>query len=97
MGVFNESTQKRMAELQEEKNALTEAIEAELVRQALYEDEHSIQAYFDKYLHADLNDPDVRESVLNYFVDKIWLYDDKLVISGWFSEDKTEIPFDMVD
>ena len=86
-----------MAELQEEKNALTEAIEAELVRQALYEDEHSIQAYFDKYLHADLNDPDVRESVLNYFVDKIWLYDDKLVISGWFSEDKTEIPFDMVD
>ena len=97
MGVFNESTQKRMAELQEEKTALTEAIEAELVRQALYEDEHSIQAYFDKYLHADLNDPDVRESVLNYFVDKIWLYDDKLVISGWFSEDKTEIPFDMVD
>lgn len=39
----------------------------------------------------------MRESVLNYFVDKIWLYDDKLVISGWFSEDKTEIPFDMVD
>ena len=39
----------------------------------------------------------MRESVLNYFVDKTWLYDDKLVISGWFSEDKTEIPFDMVD
>lgn len=49
-------------------------------------------AYFDKFLHADVNDPEIRDQVFEYFVDKVYLYDDKLVVSMWFSEDdKQEI------
>ena len=64
----------------------------EHVRVSLCEDRHSIQAYFDKFLHADVNDPEIRDQVFEYFVDKVYLYDDKLVVSMWFSEDdKQEI------
>ena len=51
------------------------------------EDRHSIQAYFQVPVHADVNDPEIRDQVFEYFVDKVYLYDDKLVVSMWFSED----------
>ena len=39
-----------------------------------------------------MNDPEIRDQVFEYFVDKVYLYDDKLVVSMWFSEDdKQEI------
>ncbi|MFV0381432.1 MAG: hypothetical protein ACK5KR_04335 [Breznakia sp.] len=88
-GIFNELTQQRMVELQEQKNALTEAIEAENVRQSLYEDEHSIKAYFDN--------PETRDMILEYFVDKIHVYNDKIVITSWFSKDNREVPFEVLN
>ena len=82
----------RLAQLEEQKSALNDAIGTENVRVSLCEDRHSIQAYFDKFLHADVNDPEIRDQVFEYFVDKVYLYDDKLVVSMWFSEDdKQEI------
>ena len=82
----------RLTQLEEQKSALNDAIETENVRVSLCEDKHSIQAYFDKFLHADVNDPEIRDQVFEYFVDKVYLYDDKLVVSMWFSEDdKQEI------
>lgn len=96
-GIYNDATQKRMLELEEEKSSLTEAIEAEKIRKALCADEHSIQAYFDKYLHVDLNDPETRDAVLEYFIDKIFVYDDNIIITSWLSDDKTDIPFDLLN
>lgn len=96
-GIFNEATQRRMAELQERKDALNGAIEAETVRQSLFEDEHSIKAYFARFLHADFDNPEVRDSVLEYFVDKIYLYEDRLVVTSWYSEDNREVPMEVLD
>lgn len=96
-GIFNELTQQRMAELQEQKIALTEAIEAENVRESLYEDEYSIKAYFDKYVHADFDNPETRDMILEYFVDKIHIYNDKIVITSWFSEDNREVPLEVLN
>ncbi|MDU5062052.1 MAG: hypothetical protein E6253_02725 [Actinomyces sp.] len=84
-----------MAELQERKDALNDAIEAETVRQSLFEDEHSIRAYFDKFLHADFDNPEVKDSVLEYFVDKIYLHEDRLVVTSWYSEDNREVPMEI--
>ncbi|MBS5683286.1 MAG: hypothetical protein KHW81_02530 [[Clostridium] innocuum] len=97
MGVINEATQQRMIELQEQKNALTEAIEAENIRQVLYEDEHSIKAYFDKYMYAEFDNVETRDMILEYFVDKIHLYNDKIVITSWFSEDNREVPLEVLN
>ena len=91
-GVVSDTVTERLTQLEEQKRALNDAIETENVRVSLCEDKHSIQAYFDKFLHADVNDPEIRDQVFEYFVDKVYLYDDKLVVSMWFSEDdKQEI------
>ena len=76
--------------------ALNEAIEAENIRAALCEDEHTIKAYFEKFLHADFDNPETRDQVLEYFVDKIYLTDDGLVVTSWYSEDRTEVTWDML-
>ena len=81
----------RLMQLDEQKAALDEAIKAEHVRAALFEDEHSIKAYFDKFMRADFDNPQTRDAVMEYFVDKIYLYDDKLVATFFYSEDRTEI------
>lgn len=96
-GIYNDATQNRMLELEEEKSSLTEAIEAEKIRKALCTDDHSIKAYFDKYLHADFTDPETRDAVLEYFIDKIFVYDDHIIITSWLSDDKTEIALDVVN
>ena len=83
-------------QLEEQKRALNEAIEAENIRAALCEDEHTIKAYFEKFLHADFDNPETRDQVLEYFVDKIYLTDDGLVVTSWYSEDRTEVTWDML-
>ncbi len=75
---------------------MNEAIEAENIRAALCEDEHTIKAYFEKFLHADFDNPETRDQVLEYFVDKIYLTDDGLVVTSWYSEDRTEVTWDML-
>ena len=90
-GVVSETVTERLPQLEEQRRALNEAIEAENVRAALCEDEHSIRAYFEKFLHADLDNPETRDRVLEYFVDKIYLTYDGLMMTSWYSEDRTEV------
>ncbi len=46
-----------------------------------------MRADFDK----DFDNPQTRDAVMEYFVDKVYLYDDKLVATFFYSEDRTEI------
>ena len=93
-GVLSDSVTDRLLQLEEQKTALDEAIQAEHVRAALFEDDHSIRAYFDKFMRADFDNLETRDAVMEYFVDKIYLYDDKLVATFFYSEDRTEISWD---
>ena len=42
-------------------------------------------------MRADFDNPQTRDAVMEYFVDKVYLYDDKLVATFFYSEDRTEI------
>ncbi|MCD2492478.1 hypothetical protein LQE92_07515 [Lacrimispora sp. NSJ-141] len=86
-GLFSETLAKRLIELEEQKKGLNEAIEAENVRMSLYEDEHSMQAYWEKFLHADLDNPETRDAVMEYFVERVVLYDTKVVLMSKFADD----------
>jgi len=90
-GIFSETTQTRLLELEERNKALAETIETEKIKRQLVQDDHSIQSYYDQYLHADFENPETRDYILEYFVDKIYLYDDRLVITGCYTKDKHEI------
>ena len=46
------------------------------------------------YAKADFDDEDTRNQVLEYFVDKIYGYNDRLVITWYYSDDKTSIDLD---
>ena len=84
----------RLAELENKKAAIEEAIETERLKQKFVEDENSIKKYFEMYAKADFEDEDIRNRVLEYFVDKIYVYNDRLVITGYYSDDETSIYLD---
>ena len=46
------------------------------------------------YAKADFDDEDTRNQVLEYFVDKIYVYNDRLVITWYYSDGKTSIDLD---
>ena len=46
------------------------------------------------YAKADFDDEDTRNQVLEYFVDKIYVYNYRLVITWYYSDDKTSIDLD---
>ena len=46
------------------------------------------------YAKADFDDEYTRNQVLEYFVDKIYVYNDRLVITWYYSDDKTSIDLD---
>lgn len=86
MGIFSESTQTRLQELETQKKAVKDAIEAEKAKKALIENDIGIQHFFDMYKHADMSDPKVRDMVLEFFVDKIYVYDGYIVITCYMKD-----------
>ena len=96
-GFFGDRLQERMTELENRKKALTDTIAAESIRREAIEDEHTIYAYFQKFLNANLDDPEVRDTVLEGLVDKIFLYDGYFEITGFYSDDRTVIEWDEVE
>lgn len=93
-GVLSDAVTNRLTELENRKTALEEAIETEKLKQALVEDECSIHKYFNMYAHADFDDEDTRNNILEYFVDKIYVYNDRLVITFCYLDDKSQIALD---
>lgn len=91
---LTDSVVDRLNENEERKQALAQAIEVEEARSRAAEDEASIQAYFERYTNADFDDAQIRDSVLEYFVDKIYLYDDRIVITGYYSDIHHELMYD---
>ena len=93
MGIFSETTQARLLELEEQKKSLKETIKEEELRQSVLQDDYSIKHYFEMYAKANFTNTDVRDMILNYFINKIYVYDDKLLITLWYSEEQFEVPF----
>ena len=81
-------------ELEIKRNALSDAIDAEKVKLSLAEDDYSIKHYFEMYAEADFEDAETRNKVLDYFVDKIWIFEDKLIIDMYYSDNHTEVDLD---
>ena len=73
---------------------MAEAIEAEKVKLSISNDEYSIQHYFEMYANADFDDDETRDTIFEYFIDKIYVYDDRLVITWYYSDNKSEVALD---
>ena len=80
-GASGETINSELNKLESQKKALMEAIEVEKAKSHVLE-EHTIHEFFEKFKNADMNDVENRDIVLNYFVDKIYLYDDRILITS---------------
>ena len=93
-GVISAALTDRLSKLEAQKEGLRDAINAEKMKQSLVTNENSIKHYFEKYANFSFDDEETRNNVLEYFVDKIFLYNDKIVITWYYTNNKTEINLD---
>ena len=91
-GIFNKTTAGRMKELEEQKALL----EAELIVEMNKKENELTEAQILKFLDKayDLSDIMNRRRLLDNLVDKIYLYEDKIVISCFYTDKPRTILFD---
>lgn len=91
-GIFNESTQQAMKDLENQKNLLKEQIAAEELREKCDIKLETIVRYFDSFV-GNFNKEEVRRYVLDIFVDKVYVYKDKMVFTFHYTDDKRELSY----
>lgn len=85
-GILTETTHSRLLELEKQVNVLTSAIKVE-----------ENKRHFEKYKNPDFSDEEVRDFILDYLVDEIYVYDDYLEIKCWYSETRVKIEYSYAD
>lgn len=88
-GIITNSTKERLEELERQKEELEGAIQVEEAKSSNVLSENSVKAYFQKFANSTLKDAETRDLVLDYFIDKIYLYDDKIVLTGKYDDGGT--------
>lgn len=84
-GIFNASTAEAMSALETQKQELDAAIQAEHVKATLFEDEASIGAFYRRFAQATIDTPETRERLFEYFIDKVFVGRDQIVIASYYS------------
>ena len=93
-GIFNTSTAEAMKALEAQKQELDAAIQAEHVKATLYEDEASIGAFYQRFAEATIDSVETREQLFEYFVDKIFIGRDQIVIASYYHDSAGPIEFE---
>ena len=92
-GIFNNTTAERMNVLENQKNMLNDALLAEQNRKKYDLTLNDIVRFLNS-LVGDVNNPDTRRKLLDFFVDKIYIYPDKMVLTFYYTDDRRELPFE---
>lgn len=95
-GLYTEDMKTRMEELAFKKNDLTANIKREEVNLKGVTREELL-FFLRRYRNGDPNDPAYRRKLVNTFINSIWLYDDKLVITYNYSGERNKITLDLVE
>lgn len=84
MGIINDTTAEAMRVLEERRAELEASIQAEHVKASLHEDESSIGAFYQRFAKATMDDPEVRDTLFEYFIDKVWIGAETLSVASRF-------------
>lgn len=79
-GLVSKALQESLTELETKQDALSDAIDTEKAKLALANNDYGIKHYFEMYAKADFEDDETRRLIFEYFIDKIYVFDDKLII-----------------
>lgn len=91
-GVFTESTKERLEELENSKKTLEAQIAAEKLRKPILKPEN-LRNWFYKLRALNTDKIEHRRVLVDTFVNKIFLYDDKIIITFNYKSDTKEVTF----
>lgn len=92
-GIFNDTTAGRMKELENEKSLLKDELATEEIRQKYQLKLEDIVKYLDSICN-NFEDDYSKHKLLELFVEKIYIYDDKIVVNFFYSSDNKEVSFE---
>ena len=92
-GIFNNTTAERMNVLENQKSMLNDALLAEQNRKKCDLTLKDVVKFLNSMV-GDVNDPDTRRKLLEFFIDKIYVYPDKMAMTFRFSDERRELPFE---
>lgn len=95
-GIFSDTTQKRLTELEQKKEEVEISIAKEELR-AKKLDEELVLDFLRHFQYGDVNDMNYRRQLIDCFVNRIFLYDDRMVLTFNTSNNTKEISFDLVE
>ena len=89
-GIYNATTSQRMKELEEQKQLMSDELSTVRIRKKYEMTEADIL----RFLDSMIDESSSRQMLLDSLVEKVYVYDDKLVISYYYTDDKREIAFE---
>ena len=95
-GIFSETTQQRLVELEQQKEDIEIAIAKERTR-TMNLSEEQVMLWFRSFQYGDVNDIDYRRQLIDCFVNRIFMFDDRLVLTFNASSTAKEITFNLLE
>ncbi|WP_308589295.1 recombinase family protein [uncultured Oscillibacter sp.] len=96
-GIFNEATKNRMNELDEQKEELKAALSAARLREDLGLKKEHILYFLHRFAEMDCTDEACRKQLIKTFVNSVFVYDDKVVLTFNYSGDDRTITLHEID
>ena len=96
-GMFTESTKTRLDELEAQKNDLKTALAAAKLREDLGLKKEHILYFLHQLAKMDLKDTDCQKRLIKTFVNAVFVYDDKVVLTFHYSSDDRTITLNEID
>ena len=81
--------------MEAERDEIDALITQEELKQSILVDENDIYEYFKEFADGDIDNPRYKERLLNTFVNKVFLYNDKMVILYNFTGNGNKIDVDL--
>ena len=96
-GMFNAALKNRMDELDAQKNELLDAIAGQELAQSFKLTKEHILYFLHQFRELDVNDRECQKRLISTFVNSIFVYDDKIVLTFNYSGDSRTVTLAEVD
>ena len=96
-GIFNESTKERMNELEEQKKDLRVALAAAKLKENLCLKKEHIVFFLHQFAGMDYSDIECQKRVIKTFLNSVFVYDDKVLLTFNYSGDDRTITLHEID
>ena len=96
-GIFNDTTKQRMDELDEQKSELQDALAAAKLREDLGLKKEHILYFLCRFADMDYTDEACQKQLIKTFINSVFVYDDKVVITFNYSGDDRTITLHEID